>query len=91
MASTRITSYNVCYTKLLRPPLFLRGKEGKEVESAPSPDRHVLAHVFKISNDPFVGKLGIFRIYQGTVRPDTHLFVGDDRKAFKVGHLFRMP
>jgi len=72
------------------PPLFLRGKEGKEVESAPSPDRHVLAHVFKISNDPFVGKLGIFRIYQGTISPDTQLYIGDARKPFKVGHLFKV-
>ncbi len=70
------------------PPLFIRGTEGESVGSTPDPDAHVLAHVFKIANDPFVGKLSIFRIYQGTVTPDTQLFVGDGRKAFKVGHLF---
>ena len=72
------------------PPPFVKGNADEEVPFGPDPNAHVLAHVFKITNDPFVGKLAIFRIYQGTVRPDTHLFIGDERKAFKVGHLFRV-
>jgi elongation factor G len=72
------------------PPLFIKGDDAEPVQSSPDPDAHVLAHVFKITNDPFVGKLSIFRIYQGTVTPDTQLFIGDERKAFKVGHLFRV-
>jgi elongation factor G len=40
--------------------------------------------------DPFVGKLGIFRVHQGTVTRDTQLFVGDARKPFKAGHLFML-
>ena len=74
------------------PPPILKG-EGEKAEKAavqPDPDGHVVAHVFKITNDPFVGKLSIFRIYQGTVKPDTQLFVGDGRKPFKVGHLFKV-
>jgi elongation factor G len=70
------------------PPLFFKGDD--EVEAKPDPAAHVLAHVFKITNDPFVGKLGIFRIYQGTVRPETLLYIGDARKPFKVGHLFKV-
>ena len=38
------------------------------IEAAPDPKAHVIADVFKIVNDPFVGKLGIFRVYQGTVK-----------------------
>ncbi len=53
-------------------------------------DGHVIADVFKVVNDPFVGKLGVFRVYQGTIRRDTQLFVGDGKRAFKVGHLFRL-
>lgn len=70
------------------PPPFLKGSSGEEVVLSPDPKAHVLAHVFKISNDPFVGKLGIFRIYQGTVTANTQLFIGDTRKPFKVSHLF---
>ena len=36
---------------------------------APDPARHVFAHVFKITIDPYVGKLGVLRVHQGTLRP----------------------
>ena len=74
------------------PPLFTKGEGAAAVEfhSDPDPAKHVLAHVFKVVMDPFVGKLGIFRVHQGTVTRDTQLFVGDGRKPFKVGHLFML-
>ena len=74
------------------PPLFTKGEGGAAVEfhSEPDPTQHVLAHVFKVVMDPFVGKLGVFRVHQGTVTRDTQLFVGDGRKPFKVGHLFML-
>jgi elongation factor G len=50
----------------------------------------VLAHVFKVTVDPYVGKMGIFRIHQGTITRDSQLYVGDGRKPFKVGHLFML-
>jgi elongation factor G len=50
----------------------------------------VIADVFRIVNDPFVGKLGIFRVYQGTVRKETQLFVDDGKKPFRVAHLFKL-
>jgi elongation factor G len=74
------------------PPLFIKGEGDGAVEfhSEPDPSKHVLAHVFKVVMDPFVGKLGVFRVHQGTVTRDTQLFVGDGRKPFKVGHLFML-
>jgi elongation factor G len=74
------------------PPLFYKGEGADAVEfrSVPDPAKHVLAHVFKVVIDPFVGKLGVFRVHQGTVTRDTQLFVGDGRKPFKVGHLFML-
>jgi elongation factor G len=74
------------------PPLFIRGAGEQSVEfrSEPDPKKHVLAHVFKVVMDPFIGKLGIFRVYQGTVTKDTQLFVGDERKPFKVAHLLML-
>jgi elongation factor G len=74
------------------PPLFYKGEgdAATEFRSEPDPKKHVLAHVFKVVVDPFVGKLGIFRVHQGTVTKDTQLFVGDGRKPFKVGHLFML-
>jgi len=78
------------------PPLFTKGEgEGEgadatDFRSVPDPAQHVLAHVFKVVMDPFVGKLGIFRVHQGTVTKDSQLFVGDGRKPFKIGHLFML-
>ncbi len=46
--------------------------------------------MFKVLIDPFIGKLGIFRVHQGTITKDSQLFIGDGRKPFKVGHLFHM-
>jgi elongation factor G len=74
------------------PPLFYKGEmvDGQPVEefrSVPDPKKHVLAHVFKVVVDPYVGKLGIFRVHQGTITKDTQLFIGSGRKPFKVGHL----
>ncbi len=74
------------------PPPFLKGvgASARRVDVSPDPDKHVVAHVFKISIDPYVGKLGVVRVHQGTVRPGSQLFVGDARKPFKVAHLYRL-
>jgi elongation factor G len=74
------------------PPQFLKGEgaEAKEIQAEPDPSKHVLAHVFKVTQDPYVGKMGIFRIHQGTVTKDSQLYIGDGRKPFKVGHLFML-
>ena len=73
-------------------PPFVKGTGGsaERVEARPDPAAHVIADVFRIVNDPFVGKLGVFRVYQGTVRKDSQLFVDDGRKPFKVAHLFKL-
>ncbi|MBO9663802.1 elongation factor G [Dokdonella sp.] len=74
------------------PPVFVKGTgaNAQPIEAVPDPARHVIADVFKIVNDPFVGKLSVFRVYQGTVKRDTQLFVDDGKKPFKVGHLFKL-
>ena len=72
------------------PPPFVKGegKQAEEVKINPDPDAHAIAHVFKVSVDPYLGKLGIFRIHQGSVKTGNQLFVGDHRKPFKVAHLY---
>ncbi|WP_127995565.1 elongation factor G [Piscinibacter defluvii] len=75
------------------PPQFYKGEgaEAKELHADPTdPSKHVIAHVFKVTVDPYVGRMGIFRIHQGTVTKDSQLYIGDGRKPFKVGHLFML-
>ena len=73
-------------------PALLKGEgaAAEPVEVVLDPERHVVAHVFQIANDPYRGKLGLFRVHQGQVTPNSQLFIGDGRKPFKVAHLLRM-
>jgi elongation factor G len=74
------------------PPQFYKGEgeAAEELHADPDLSKHVIAHVFKVTVDPYVGKMGIFRIHQGTVTKDSQLYIGDGRKPFKVGHLFML-
>ncbi|EXJ16584.1 elongation factor G [Imhoffiella purpurea] len=74
------------------PPAFLKG-EGASMEPVkvePDPNLHAVAHVFKVINDPFRGKIGIFRVHQGRITPNSQLFIGNARKPFKINHLYRL-
>lgn len=84
--------------KLLPNPLeanlpdFLNGEgdDAVSMHAEVDPSRHVLAHVFKVTVDPFVGRLGVMRVHQGTLRPGMQLYVGHSRKPFKLAHLFML-
>ena len=71
-------------------PATFSGADGEVVEVEPDPEAGVVAQVFRVTIDPFVGKLSAFRIHSGTVTRDSQLHVDDGRKPFKVGHLFRL-
>ena len=74
-------------------PPFYKGEAGDITEpfqAEPDAEKHVLAHVFKVVADPYMGKIGVFRVHQGTVKKDMQLFVGDGKRPFKVGHLYQL-
>jgi elongation factor G len=75
------------------PPKYVAtGANGEtsELAAVPDPGRHLLAHVFKIEIDPFIGRLAVFRVHQGRVTANMQLYAGDSRKPFKPGHLYMM-
>lgn len=74
------------------PRPFIKGEDENAVEFHAEPDesKHVIAHVFKVTVDPFVGRLGVFRIHQGRVTKDTQLFIGHSKKPIRVSHLFKL-
>lgn len=74
------------------PPLFYRDAGGRQqvARAEPAPDKHVLAHVFKIVVDPYIGKMAVFRVHQGTIRRDSQLYIGDGRQPFRVAHLMML-
>ena len=73
-------------------PDFLNGEgaDAQPMRAEADPAKHVLAHVFKVTVDPFVGRMGVFRVHQGTVTKDSQLYIGDGRKPFKVGRLLML-
>ena len=74
------------------PPPFYKGELGnaEPFHAEPDASKHVLAHVFKVISDPYMGKISVFRVHQGTVKKDMQLFVGDSKRAFKAAHLYQL-
>lgn len=70
------------------PPLFFNGDVPLSV--TPNEQGHVLAHVFKVEVDPFMGRLAWLRVHQGVLTPESLLYIGDGKKPFKVSHLFQV-
>ena len=59
-------------------------KDGSPFRTYPDKNLPVIAQVFKIVNDPFIGKIGVFRVHQGTIRRDAVLYVDDSKKPIKA-------
>jgi elongation factor G len=76
------------------PPAYIatpaEGGAPSDLQPVPDPGRHVLAHVFKIEIDPYIGRLAVFRVHQGRITPGTQLYIGEGRKPVKAGHLFML-
>jgi elongation factor G len=76
------------------PPAYVStpagGGEPVDLQTVPDPGKHVLAHVFKIEIDPYIGRLAVFRLHQGRLTAGTQLYVGESRKPIKAGHLFML-
>jgi elongation factor G len=50
----------------------------------------LLSHVFKVTTDPFVGKLAIFRVHQGRCTGQSQVYLGYNKKPIKLGHVFHL-
>lgn len=59
-------------------------KDGSPFRTYPDKNLPVIAQVFKIVNDPFIGKIDVFRVHQGTIRRDSVLYVDDSKKPIKA-------
>jgi elongation factor G len=76
------------------PPAYVSipagGGEPVDLQPVPDPGRHVLAHVFKVEIDPYLGRLAVLRVHQGRLTPGTQLYIGEGRKPVRPGHLFML-
>jgi elongation factor G len=82
------------------PRPFLRfhgpaGTTGQPQEEIPfeyrnDPAKPLLAHVFKVTTDPYVGKLAVFRVHQGKCSGQSQVYIGYNKKPVKLGHIFHL-
>ncbi|MFO0874630.1 MAG: elongation factor G [Phycisphaerales bacterium] len=74
------------------PRPFEFDKEGAGQTFAPTldPSKPLLAHVFKVSADPYVGKLAVFKVHQGVVGHDVQPKLDDGRKPIRIAHVFKL-
>ena len=78
----------------LRPFFTGEGADDRENERPfeywNDPAKPLLAHVFKVTTDPFVGKLAVFRVHQGTCKSHAQIFIGHNKKPIKLAHIFTL-
>ena len=82
----------------VNPPEFVTREGGtddqpgeeKEWHATPKPSAKLLAHVFRVVTDPFLGKIAMFRVHQGTLRAKAEVLLDDHKKPVRMGHLFQM-
>jgi elongation factor G len=73
-----------------RPPVKVLAKEGEEREVALDAAGPLVAQVFKTVSDPFVGRINLFRVYSGKVRPDSSVFNASKNTEERIGQLFTL-
>ncbi|HSZ54729.1 MAG TPA: elongation factor G [Tepidisphaeraceae bacterium] len=73
-----------------RPFLSGEGENERAFEYHNDPGKPLLAHIFKVTTDPFVGKLAVFRVHQGKAAGNSQVFIGHNKKAVKLGHVFHL-
>jgi len=73
-----------------RPPVAVTSRDGAEQERPSDPSGPLTALVFKTLSDPFVGRINLFRVFSGKVRPDAAVFNSTKGTEERLGHLFAM-
>lgn len=65
-------------------------QSGEMVERRPDNAEPFSAMVFKTVNDPFSGKLTLFRVYSGMLNSDSTVYNSTQGKEERVGQLFKL-
>ena len=73
-----------------RAPITVVGKAGSEETRAADPNGPLCAYVFKTVSDPFVGHITMFRVFSGTLRPDSSVYNATKGTEERIGQLFAL-
>jgi len=64
--------------------------DAPEITLTSDPKGPLVAQVFKVVADPYVGKVSYLRVFSGTLLADSPARIGDDRRETKIGHILRV-
>jgi elongation factor G len=65
-------------------------KTDEEVERKPSESEPLAGLAFKITTDPFVGKLAYFRVYSGKLTAGSYVYNSSSGEKERIGRIVRM-
>jgi elongation factor G len=65
-------------------------KTGDEIERKPSESEPMSGLAFKITTDPFVGKLAYFRVYSGKLTAGSYVLNSSNGEKERIGRIVRM-
>ncbi len=71
----------------------IKGKKPGSDENATrkvSTDEPISALIFKTIADPYVGKISMFKVYSGTLKPDSAIFNPNTGKSEKISQIFTL-
>ena len=71
----------------LPSPVKHGGLQLDELTLEPDESKEAFAYIFKTRADPFAGRINLFRVYQGTVEHDSHLFNTRSGSKERIGQL----
>lgn len=71
-------------------PMLTSEGEPKAFEYKDDATKPLMAHIFKVTTDPFIGKLAMFRVHLGKATGLTQASVGGSKKTIKLGHIFHL-
>ena len=69
-----------------KPTDVFKGSEAAGYKTEPASP--LAAFVFKTTADPFVGKLSVFRVYQGTIKSNSEVWNSNQEQSERIGQLY---
>jgi elongation factor G len=73
-----------------RGPIRVVAKGGEEDTRAADANGPLCAYVFKTVSDPFVGHITMFRVFSGTVKPDSTVFDATQGTEERITQIFTL-
>ena len=69
-------------------PALTKANSDDEVTFEADPNAPLAAFVFKTTADPFVGKLSLFRVFQGSIKSNSEVWDANQGQSERVGQLY---